>query len=138
METFVFSTALQRITHLLKQKNFREALHLLGSQKSSWSSGTRIGESLEAFVKDYAKNMIDSKTIVIILSDGWDTGNTDPLKKSMEYLHNRSKKLIWLNPLAGYPGFQPDVAGMKTAMDYIDVFAPVHNAESFRRLGRLL
>jgi uncharacterized protein with von Willebrand factor type A (vWA) domain len=138
METFVFSTSLKRITSLLKQKNFREALHLLGSEKSSWASGTRIGESLEAFVKDYAKNMIDSKTIVIILSDGWDTGDTDPLKKSMAYLHNKSKKIVWLNPLAGYPGFQPDVAGMKTAMPYINVFAPVHNAESFRKLSRLL
>jgi len=138
METFVFSTSLQRITPLLKQKNFREALHLLGSEQSGWSSGTRIGESLETFVKDYAKNMIDSKTIVIILSDGWDTGNLESLKNSMAYLHNKSKKLIWLNPLAGYPGFQPDVAGMKTAMDYIDVFAPVHNAESFRRLSKLL
>ena len=138
METFVFSTSLQRITPLLKQKNFREALHLLGSEKSGWSGGTRIGESLEMFVKDYAKNIVDSKTIVIILSDGWDTGDLDSLKKSMEHLHNKSKKLIWLNPLAGYPGFQPDVAGMKTAMAYIDVFAPVHNAESFRRLSRLL
>jgi uncharacterized protein with von Willebrand factor type A (vWA) domain len=138
METFVFSTALQRITLLLKQKNFREALHLLGLEKSGWSGGTRIGESLQAFVKDHAKNMIDSKTILIILSDGWDTGNIEALEKSMEYLHNKSKKLIWLNPLAGYPDFQPDVAGMKTAMAYIDVFAPVHNAESFRRLGRLL
>jgi uncharacterized protein with von Willebrand factor type A (vWA) domain len=138
METFVFSTSLKRITSLLKQKNFREALHLLGSEKSSWSSGTRIGESLEAFVRNHAKNMIDSKTIVIILSDGWDTGDTDPLKKSMQCLHNKSKKVIWLNPLAGYPGFQPDVAGMKAAMPYINVFAPVHNAESFRRLGRLL
>ena len=90
------------------------------------------------FVKDYAKNIVDSKTIVIILSDGWDTGDLDSLKKSMEYLHNKSKKLIWLNPLAGYPGFQPDVAGMKTAMAYIDVFAPVHNAGSLRRLGKLL
>jgi len=138
METFVFSTTLKRITLLLKQKNFHEALHLLGSEKSGWASGTRIGQCLEAFVKDHAKNMIGSKTIVIILSDGWDTGDLDPLKKSMEYLHNKSKKLIWLNPLAGYPGFQPDVAGMKTAMAYIDVFAPVHNAESFRRLGKLL
>jgi uncharacterized protein with von Willebrand factor type A (vWA) domain len=138
METFVFSTSLQRITPLLKQKNFREALHLLGSEKSDWASGTRIGESLESFVKDHAKSMIDSKTIVIILSDGWDTGDLDSLKKSMAYLHNKSKKLIWLNPLAGYPAFQPDVAGMKTAMAYIDVFAPVHNAESFRRLSKLL
>jgi uncharacterized protein with von Willebrand factor type A (vWA) domain len=74
-------------------------------RKKRWASGTRIGAVAGAFVKDYAKNMIDSKTIVIILSDGWDTGDLDSLKKSMEYLHNKSKKLIWLNPLAGYPAF---------------------------------
>ena len=138
METFVFSTSLTRITTVLKQKNFREALHLLGAEKSGWAGGTRIGESLDAFVKDHAKKMIDSKTIVIILSDGWDTGNIDTLKKSMAYIHNKAKKLIWLNPSAGYSGYRPDVAGMKAAMPYIDKFAPVHNAESLQKLGKLL
>jgi len=138
IETFVFSTSLKRITPVLKQKNFRQALHLLGSEKSGWAGGTRIGESLEAFVKDYAKKLVDSKTIVIILSDGWDTGNIVTLEKSMQYIHNKSKKLIWLNPLAGYSVYRPDVAGMKAAMPYIDAFAPVHNAESLRQLGKLL
>ena len=89
-------------------------------------------------MKDYAKKLVDSKTIVIILSDGWDTGNIDTLKKSMEYIHNKSKKLIWLNPSAGYSGYRPDVAGMKAAMPYIDKFAPVHNLESLKQLSKLL
>ena len=138
METFVFSASLTRITGVLKQKNFREALHLLSSEKSGWAGGTRIGASLDSFVKNYSKNMVDSRTIFIILSDGWDTGNIDMLKKNMEYIHNKSKKLIWLNPLAGYSAYKPDVAGMKAAMPFIDAFAPVHNAESLRRLARLL
>jgi uncharacterized protein with von Willebrand factor type A (vWA) domain len=138
METFVFSTSLERITPALKQKSFREALHLLGSEKSRWAGGTRIGESLGTFVKDYAKTLLDSKTIVIIVSDGWDSGNIDALKKSMEYIHNKSKKVVWLNPMAGYSAYRPDVAGMKAAMPYIDTFASVHNAESLRRLARLL
>ena len=138
METFVFSTTLTRITPVLKQKNFRAALNSLGSENSGWAGGTRIGESLGAFVKDYAKKLVDKKTIVVILSDGWDTGNIDALKKNMEYIHNKSKKLIWLNPSAGYSAYRPDVAGMKAAMPYIDAFAPIHNAESLRRLGRML
>ncbi len=138
IDTFVFSTTLKRITPELQQKNFREALRLLGSEKSGWAGGTRIGESLNEFVRDYAKKLVDSKTIVIILSDGWDTGDIVTLKKSMEYIHNKSKKIIWLNPLAGYSVYRPDVAGMKTAMPYIDVFAPVHNVESLRLLGKLL
>jgi hypothetical protein len=135
METLVFSTSLQRITPLLKQKNFSEAMQLLSSEKNGWSGGTKIGESLDTFVKDHARNLLDSKTIVIILSDGWDTGNIDLLKKNMEIIHNKAKKLIWLNPLGGNETFRPEVAGMRAAMPYIDVLASVHNAESLKRLG---
>jgi uncharacterized protein with von Willebrand factor type A (vWA) domain len=136
METFIFSTTIQRITPVLKQKNFREALDLLGAEQSEWNSGTRIGESLDSFVKVYANKLIDSKTIVIILSDGWDTGNIDLLQKSMHTIQTKSKKVIWLNPLAGYAAYRPDVAGMKASMPYIDVFAPVYNIESLRRIIR--
>ena len=95
METFVFSTSLKRITSLLKQKNFSEAMQLLSNENNGWSGGTRIGESLDAFVNEYGKKLIDSKTIVIILSDGWDTGNTELVKTNMEFLHAKSKKIIW-------------------------------------------
>lgn len=138
METFTFGTSLKRISPMLKQKNFREALHLLGLENNDWAGGTRIGESLDSFVKLYSKKMLDSKTIVIILSDGWDTGNMDILKKSMRFIQAKSKKIIWLNPLAGFASYRPDVAGMQTAMPFIDVFASVHNAESLRRLGKWL
>ncbi len=138
MDTFVFSTSLTRITTELQHKDFRKALHMLGAEKSGWAGGTKIGDSLIAFVKEYAKKMVDSKTIVIILSDGWDTGNIDALKQSMAYIHKKSKKVIWLNPLAGHSVYRPDVAGMKAAMPFIDVFAPVHNLQSLRQLGRLL
>ena len=82
--------------------------------------------------------MLGSKTIVIIVSDGWDTGNIDLIKKSMEFIYAKSKKVIWLNPLAGFENYKPDVSGMKAAMPFIDVFAPVHNAESLKRLGKWL
>jgi uncharacterized protein with von Willebrand factor type A (vWA) domain len=138
METFVFSTSLKRITTLLKQKNFHEAMQQLSNENNGWSGGTRIGESLEAFVKEYGKKLIDSKTIIVILSDGWDTGNIGMIKDNMEFIHARSKKLIWLNPLAGYEAYQPHVAGMQAALSFIDVFAPVHNIESLKRLGSWL
>ena len=138
IETFAFSTSLQRITGLLKHTNFKEALGILGKQNNSWSGGTRIGESLQQFVKEYATHLLDKHTIVIILSDGWDTGNIELLKQSIETIHVRSKKLIWLNPVAGYALYQPDAAGMQAAMPYIDVFAPVHNADSLRTLNKWL
>jgi len=138
METFVFSTSLKRITPQLKQKEFREAMDWLSMEHDEWHGGTRIGESLNTFVNDYGARLIDSKTIVIILSDGWDTGNIDLLQKSMHTIHTKAKKVVWLNPLAGYIAYRPEVAGMKAAMPYIDVFAPVYNAESLRRLSKWL
>ena len=138
METFVFSTSLKKITSLLKQKNFSEAMQLLSNEKNGWSGGTRIGESLDAFVIEYGKKLIDSKTIVIILSDGWDTGNIELIKNNMEFIHTKAKKLIWLNPLAGFEDYKPHVSAMKAALPFIDVFAPVHNVESLKKLGRWL
>jgi uncharacterized protein with von Willebrand factor type A (vWA) domain len=138
LETFVFSTSLKRITSLLKENNFHEAMEKLGQENSGWSGGTRIGECLEEFSNEFADNLLNRKTIVIILSDGWDTGDADLLRKNMENIHSRSSKLIWLNPLAGYHAYMPETTGMQTAMPYIDVFAPVHNAASLRKIGSLL
>ncbi|OQP66115.1 vWA domain-containing protein [Niastella populi] len=136
METFTFSTALQRLTPMLQQKHFGEALEWLSAGNEGWNSGTRIGESLHAFVNDYSHKLIDSKTIVIICSDGWDTGNIDLLKQSMRQIHTKAKKVIWLNPLAGYTAWRPEVAGMKAAMPFVDVFAGVYNIDSLRKLSK--
>jgi len=138
METFTFGTTLKRVTSYLKEKKFRDALLLLGAENNNWEGGTRIGESLDSFVKFYSKKLLDSKTIVIILSDGWDAGNMEILKNSMVSIRARSKKIIWLNPLAGFASYRPDTAGMLTAMPFIDVFAPAHNAESLRQLSKWL
>ena len=138
METFAFGTSLQHLTPLLKQNNFTNVLHLLSATSNSWSGGTRIGESLSQFIEKFASNVLDKRTIVIILSDGWDTGAVDVLEQAMASIHKRSKKVIWLNPLAGYASYRADVAGMKASMAYIDVFAPVHNVDSLRKLGKWL
>jgi len=134
VESFAFSTSLKRITSMMKEYNFRDVLESLSNESSGWNGGTRIGESLETFSREYAEKLLDRKTIVIILSDGWDTGDSEMLSRNMENIHNRAGKLIWLNPLAGYEAFQPEVTGIKTAMPYIDVFAPAHNASSLRKI----
>ncbi|GAA4395410.1 VWA domain-containing protein [Nibrella viscosa] len=138
IETFAFSTSLQSITSLLKQNDFSNAMKVISAQNQSWSGGTRIGESLHQFVTDYAARLLDKRTIVIILSDGWDTGDITLLRQSMEVIHAKARKVIWLNPLAGYTAYRPAVAGMQTALPYIDVFAPVHNVDSLRKLGKWL
>ncbi|MEP7110908.1 MAG: VWA domain-containing protein [Ferruginibacter sp.] len=138
IETFAFGTSLQCITGLLKQGDFKDTLGSLSQQNTNWSGGTRIGESFQQFNKEYASRVLDKRTILIILSDGWDTGNIDLLEQSMETIHARAKKVIWLNPVAGYAFYQPDAAGMQAALPFIDVFAPVHNVDSLRKLARWL
>jgi len=110
----------------------------LSSQNKNWSGGTRIGATLHSFVKEYSKHVLNKRSIVIILSDGWDTGNIELLEQSIKFIHARSKKVIWLNPLAGYASYRPDVAGMQAALPYIDVFASVHNIESLKQLSKWL
>lgn len=128
IDTFVFGTKLFRISHLLKQYDFETSLKRMDSV--DWSGGTRIGQSLEQFIQGYGAQLLNKKTIVLIVSDGWDTGDLDLLEWSMAYIQRRANKVLWLNPQAGKPGFKPEVAGMKTALPFIDIFQGVHNLES--------
>jgi uncharacterized protein with von Willebrand factor type A (vWA) domain len=138
IETFAFGTELQRVTGLLKANSFEKILAQLSQQQRGWSGGTKIGASLATFVEEHGKSILTSKTIVIILSDGWDTGDLEQLEASMKTIKEKSKKVIWLNPLAGYENYRPETAGMKTVLPYTDIFASVHNAESLRKLARMI
>jgi uncharacterized protein len=137
VETFVFSTSLERITGHLKRKSYKEALERLAGDVRGWSGGTLIGPSIAAFNSGWPR-LVDNRTIVIILSDGWDTGDPEVLGASLADLKRRSGKLIWLNPLLGSPEYQPLVRGMQAALPHIDVFAPMNNRASLRALERHL
>ena len=134
IETFVFSTQLHRVTEQLKEEHFEETLSKLSEEVPDWSGGTRIGESLLQFVEVFAPKYLDGRTIVLIMSDGWDTGNIEALTESMKVLHQKATKVIWLNPLAGNPNFKPSVEGMQAALPYIDVFASAHSVDSLREV----
>ncbi len=138
IETFVFSTSIHRITEQLHQKSFQLALQLLSDTIPDWSGGTRIGESLASFTKDYGNKLLDKHTVVLIMSDGWDTGDIDLLEDSMKYIQRKVAQVVWLNPLAGSPTYEPHVKGMQAAMPYIDVFAAAHNVDSLRNLVKRL
>lgn len=138
IETFVFSTSLYRVSSQLRQRDFGVALGKLADAVPGWSGGTKIGESLHEFCGAYASRMLNKRTIVIIMSDGWDTGDTEMLAESMRIIKSRSAKVIWLNPLAGSAGYEPGTLGLQAAMPYIDVFAAAHNVESLRELHRHL
>ncbi len=133
IETFVFSTALHRVSEILDNHEFDKAFDTISDRVPHWSGGTTIGTCLKHFIADYGHGMLDKKTIVLILSDGWDTGEPETMKEAMKHIYKKTKKVVWLNPLAGNENFSPDVLGMKTALPYIDVLAAAHNLESLRK-----
>lgn len=135
IETFVFSTSLVKISDILRGQSFEKILNDLSENIHNWSGGTRIGESLRDFVENYSAKDLNSKTIVIIMSDGWDTGDLDILEENMAFIHKKAHKVIWLNPLAGNAQYEPNTEGMKKAMPYVDVFSAGHSVESLKRLS---
>ncbi|HWC76764.1 MAG TPA: VWA domain-containing protein [Blastocatellia bacterium] len=136
VETFVFSTSLERITGHLKNRAYEKALESLTSTRG-WSGGTLIGPSLAAFNSTWSR-LVDRRTIVIVLSDGWDTGDPKTLSSALATITRRAGRLIWLNPLLGSPTYQALARGMQAALPHVDVFAPLHNLQSLRALERHL
>ena len=133
VESFVFATSLSRITGHLRNKTYEHALERLSAKVRGWSGGTRIGESLAAFNAEWLRR-IDKRTVVIILSDGWDTGEPEQLAHTLAQLQKRAGRLIWLNPLLGSSSYEPVTRGMQAALPHIDVFAPAHDLASLRAL----
>ena len=136
VETFVFSTRLVRISDALSNDSYRAALDALVRLEGGggWSGGTKIGESLEALRAGWPR-LFDRRTAVIILSDGWDTGDPEVLASALRDLHRRAGRIIWLNPLLGSPAYQPLTGGMQAALPHVDVFAPAHDLASIERLA---
>ena len=133
VESFVFATSLARITGDLKNKTYQRALDRLSTNIRGWSGGTRIGASLAMFNDQWLRR-IDKRTIVIILSDGWDTGEPETLSAQLSVLKRRAGRLIWLNPLLGSTDYAPVTRGMQAALPFINVFAPAHDLQSLRAL----
>lgn len=138
VETFVFGTRLTRITHELKNRNVDDSLQNVSKVVKDWSGGTKIGESLETFNLKWARRVLGHGAIVIIISDGWDRGSVDTLRREMARLQRLSYRLIWLNPLLGLPDYQPLTVGIQAALEYVDDFMPAHNFRSLEQLSDLL
>ena len=138
IETFVFSTSLHRITDQLKEQSMDEAVARLSENVPDWSGGTKIGASLKQFVDDFSLKVVDPATVVLVISDGWDTGEVELLSESMAHLNRSSRSLIWLNPLKGSPDYEPTTRGMQAALPHLDLFASAHNLNSLRNLIREL
>ncbi|MFN8571546.1 MAG: VWA domain-containing protein [Gemmatimonadaceae bacterium] len=137
IETFVFSTRLTRTTDVLRHARWAEALSGIARNVTDWSGGTRIGASLAQFASAWL-SLVDRRTVVLVLSDGWETGDPAILGDAMRTLHARAGRVIWLNPLMGSSDFAPETRGMQAALPHLDVLAPAHNIESLEQLVRHL
>jgi uncharacterized protein len=138
VETFVFSTSLSRITHLIRTKDIGNALEKISGSILGWSGGTNIGRSLHTFNRNFAPSMVTHRTVVVIISDGWDRGDVSLLEREMQDIKRRCKKIIWLNPLLASENYEPLCKGMQAALPYLDLFLSVHNVNSLVSLGRTL
>jgi hypothetical protein len=137
-EAFVFGTRLTRITHELRGRDPDLAIHRVSEAVTDWSGGTRIGESLRTFNLRWARRVLRSSGVVIVVSDGWDRGDPELVRVETARLQRNCHRLIWLNPLAGVDGYEPLAAGMAAAYPSIDDFLPIHNLASLERLGEVL
>ncbi len=137
-EAFVFSTSLTPITHFVQHLPVKEALKRISCEASDWSGGTRIGFSLRQFNREHGRKLQMKRSVVVILSDGWDLGGRIMLKREMELLKKSANRVIWLNPLLGNPDFQPMCKGMQTAMPFCDYLIPADSLDSLKRAGRIL
>lgn len=133
-EAFVFHTRLAHVSASLRDRDVTRAVDRLSLMAQGIGGGTRIGECLATFNRWHAKRVINSRTAVMIVSDGYDTGEPEHLAREMQRLRRRCRRIVWLNPLIGWNDYTPQARGMQAALPYVDLFAPAHNLESLAAL----
>jgi hypothetical protein len=137
-ESFVFGTRLTRVTRLMKDRDRDRALARVSESVTDWAGGTRIGESFRQFNHTWARRTLRTSGVVIVVSDGWDRGDPMLVAAETARLRRNCHRLVWLNPLASSPGYQPLAAGMKAAYPFIDDFLPAGTLASLEKLGEVL
>ena len=138
VHTFVFGTRLTNITRYLRHRDVDLALERVAEAVADWSGGTRIGHALAEFNRLLSRRLLSQGAIVLLITDGLDRDAGAGLAHEMDRLHRSCRRLIWLNPLLRYEGFEPRSLGMKAMMPYVDEFRPVHNLESLETLIEVL
>lgn len=138
VEVFVFGTRLTRITRELRRRDVDRAIADVVASVEDWSGGTRIGEAIKDFNYQWTRRVLRSGATVVVISDGWDRGDPWLLGAEMARLQRSCRRVIWLNPLLGAPGYQPLTQGIRAALPYVDHFLPIHNLQSLECLAQLL
>jgi uncharacterized protein with von Willebrand factor type A (vWA) domain len=137
VEAFVFGTRLTRVTRDLEGRDPDRALHRAAERVSDWSGGTRIGAALAELNREHGRR-IGRGAFVVILSDGWDRGDPEALAAELGRLRRTAHRLVWLNPLAADPRFEPLARGMRAAMPHVDRLLPGNSIVSLEQLADLM
>lgn len=138
VHTFVFGTRLTNITRHLRHRDVDLALSGVSQAVEDWSGGTRIGSSLREFNLRWSRRLLGQNAVVLLITDGLDRDVGLDLAQQMERLRKSARRLIWLNPLLRYEGFEPRATGVRVMLPYVDAFLPAHNIDSLLDLARAL
>ncbi|WP_108661096.1 vWA domain-containing protein [Acuticoccus kandeliae] len=137
--TFLFGTRLTNVTRSLTRRDPDEALALCAAQVEDWSGGTRIGNSLETFNREWSRRVLSGGPIVLLVTDGLERdGDTETLSREADRLHRSCRRLVFLNPLLRYDGFEARARGIRALLPHVDSMRPIHSVESVADLARLL
>ena len=138
VHTFLFGTRLTNVTRFLRHRDIDLALEKIGSAVVDWSGGTRIGQCLHVFNRDWSRRVLGQGAVILMITDGLDRDGAEGLEVEIERLHRSCRRLIWLNPLLRYDQFQPKSHGIRAILPHVDEFRPVHNLESLTQLCQIL
>ncbi len=138
VHAFTFGTRLTNITRHLLQRDVDAALAAAGAEAQDWEGGTRIGECLHAFNRDWSRRILGQGAVVLLISDGLERGDPDQLAKEMERLHLSARRVIWLNPLLRWDGFAPKAQGVAAMLPHVDSFRAGHSIASLEELAEVI
>lgn len=137
-DAYLFHTRLVRITEALRDKDAMRAIGRMSLMADGFGGGSKIGESLALFAGTYAKRFVDGRSVVLILSDGYDTGTPSEIGEALSQLRKRGCKIVWLNPLKGWRDYEPITAGMASALPHIDLFRAANTLHDLATLDEEL
>jgi len=135
VHAFTFGTRLTNITRHLATRDVDAALRAAGAQAQDWEGGTRIGQCLHAFNRDWSRRVMGQGAVVLLITDGLDRDDAGALEHEMERLHLSSRRLIWLNPLLRWDGFAPKATGIRAMLPHVDSFRAGHSIQSLEELA---
>ncbi len=138
VSTFLFGTRLTNVTRAMRSRDPDEALALCAAQAVDWSGGTRIGEALARFNRDWSRRVLGQGAIALLFTDGLEREGVEHLAAETERLRRLSRRLIWVNPLLRFDGFSAKAQGVRAMLPYVDSFRPIHNLASMSELCRAL